>query len=62
MALDAKSLREYPVDTGIPRGSILDPHFFPTDYLPDLSVALLSMLMMLLSTLTVIRCLICDNN
>ena len=39
MALDAKSLQEYPVDTGIPRGSILDSTFFWLPSWPICSIA-----------------------
>ena len=62
MVLVGKSSQEYPVNAGVPLGSILVLNFsYETlmTLLMILSVILLSLLMILLSTLNLIRHLIC---
>ena len=63
--LGGKSSHEYPVNVGVLQGAILGPTVFLLyiNDLPDiLSVMLLSVLMILLSTVSVIRHLICGTN
>ena len=65
VVLDGQSSQEYPVNAGVLKSLFLDLHFsYYTlmTFLMMLSVILLSMLMILLSTLNIIRHLICGNN
>ena len=65
VVLDGKSSQEYPVNAGAPQSSILVLHFsyyILMTFWMMLSVILVSLLMILLSTVSVIRHLICGNN
>ena len=63
--LNGRSSPEYPVNDGVLKAPFLVLHFCYytlVTFLMMLSEVLLSMLMILLSTLNVIRHLICGNN
>ena len=62
VVLDGKFYQEYPDNGVVFQGSILGPTLLLLSIFIILSITLLSMLMVLLSTLSVIRHLICGNN
>ena len=62
VVLEGKFYQEYPGNGVVLQGSILGPTLLLLSIFIILSITLLSMLMVLLSTLSVIRHLICGNN
>ena len=65
VVLDRKSSQEYPINAGVPQGPFFVLHFsyyILMTFMMMLFVTLLFMLMIVLSTLSVIRHLICGNN
>ena len=65
MVLDGKSSHKYPVNAGVPQGPIASPtfsYYTLMTFLMMFSVMLLSLLMILPSTVNIIRHLICGNN
>ena len=65
VVLDGKFSQEYPINAEVLKGPLLVLHlsyYTLMTFLMMLSVIMLSVLMVLLSTLNVIKHLICDNN
>ena len=62
VVLNGKFAQEYPVNSKIPQSSIHFSYYTRMTFVMMLSVILLSMPMILISTLNVIRHLICGNN
>ena len=64
VVLDGKSSKEYPLNSGVPLGSILGPTLFVLyiNDLPNVICNIATYADILLSTINVIRHLICGNN
>ena len=61
MVLDGKSLQEYPVNAGVPQGSILGSSLFLL-YFNDLPYEVICNIAIYADGLNVMRHLICGNN